>query len=118
MSLNSREDMRCQRCHRISIQLIPITDDGQGIKICKPCKLKVLNKRMEEPKMVEKKEVTNKAKEAKVEKPKRAAMPIEQLSDQTAWIALSEKRLEQLGFNLKNTTREVREHVFKKLGIE
>lgn len=110
--LNSDESMRCPKCKNISVSLIPINDNGTGQKVCRTCKFKILNRM--ESKMAKKDE----KKVEKKEIPKAPAKPIKELSDKTAWVALSIKRLEQIGFDENSTTKEVREFVFNKLGIK
>ncbi len=113
----SDETMRCPRCKKIAVKLISLNTNGSSKKYCRTCKRKIL-KKVKNTKftILNKDGGTNKMVADKKTKVK--AKPIGQLSDKTAWIALSEKRLKQLGFTLDNTTKEVRESVFKKLGIK
>ena len=39
----TREDMRCPKCKRISTELVSLHDDGSGIKYCRNCKRGIRN---------------------------------------------------------------------------
>ena len=124
----SDESMRCPKCKKIAVKLVTVTGYKKHKKVCRRCKKKVKSLKYikvfnqdggrimanEEKKVTKKDTKVNKVKKVV----KKAAMKIGMLSDKTCWIALSENRLKQLGFNLDNTTPEVRESVFKKIGIK
>lgn len=41
----TREDLRCKRCKRIAINLIPLNENRTGRKICWRCNKEILKKK-------------------------------------------------------------------------
>ena len=35
------ESMRCPKCKRITVGLVPLNDSGEGQRVCKDCKKKI-----------------------------------------------------------------------------
>lgn len=42
MKLDDSNKIRCFKCKRWVIKLVPIKDDGTGLKVCRDCKRKIL----------------------------------------------------------------------------
>jgi len=39
--METDENMRCPKCNNISVELVPIGDKNEGLRICNRCKNKI-----------------------------------------------------------------------------